>query len=107
MAVGREHEPNVQSLAGSVGLCLIKTVTGRQRFSLGLDERHRYRLGIDIDLDPEDIVYLAPRAPPSLAVDYLNSARRLFAPNKILGPASFVNSRINQFGSRISFVVTH
>ena len=103
MAVGREDELDVMPSAFGIAFGLIKAVTGRVAFLLGLDEGQGDGLGVDVHLDPKDVVDLSPRT-PRLAVDDFDRACGLFPPNEILGPAAFANGRVDQFGSRIGFV---
>src|SRR5688572_6800233 len=107
MAVGREDETDVEPPALRVTLRLIETVASRQAFLLGLNKRQGDWLGIDVDLDPENVVDLSPRPPPGFAVDDLDHTRRLFAPNKVFGPATLVNGWIDEFRSGVCLVVVH
>ena len=107
MAVGREDELDVVPPAFGITFGLIKAVTGRKAFFLGLDKGQGDGLGIDVYLDPQDIVDLSARAPPRLAVDDLDRACRLFAPNKVFCPAALVNGRVDEFCSGIGFVQGH
>ena len=107
MSVGREHEADIESLALGVALTLIEAMPGREGFFLGLDERHRDRLRVHVDLDPENVIDLATGSPPRLPVDDLDRARRLLAPNEVFGPATPVYGWIDELGSRIGFVVGH
>ena len=70
-----------------IPLGLFQAVTRRQAFALGLDQGHGDGLGIGVDLDAEGVVNPALGAPPWLAVDDLDGARGLLAPNQVFGPA--------------------
>ena len=63
-------------------------MTGWEVFLLGLDEGQGDGLGVDVHLDPQDVVDLSARAPPRLAVEDFDRACGLFPPNEILGPAA-------------------
>ena len=58
MAVGRKDEGHVEPFTLRVGFGLIETMAGRQAFLLGLDQRHRHRLGRDGDLEPQGVALL-------------------------------------------------
>lgn len=44
MAVRREDEGHIDSFAGGISLCLLKTMTGWESLSLCLYKRYRYGL---------------------------------------------------------------
>ena len=101
MAVAGKHELDVQALAGRVRLGLLQSVRGRLVFRLGFDQRHGHRLRIRSDFDPQHIVHAPLGLLARLAVDDLDRAGGLLAPNQILGPAARVESGVDQFGAGI------
>ena len=81
VAVGRKHKTDMETFACGIALGLVEAVTRRQAFFLRFDQRHRHRLGIDIDLDPQNVINLPARTPARLAADDLNRPGGLLPPD--------------------------
>lgn len=107
MAVGGEDELHIQSPALGVALGLVKAVPGWKTFLLGFDKCQGNRLRVHVDLDSQDIINLASRAPPGLAVDDFHRASRLFTPNENFRPSALVNGWIDELSSGVRFVEVH
>ena len=89
VAVGRKNEPDIVPSAFSVPFGLIETMTWGEGFSLCLYQRQSHGLRIDVDLDPQDVIDLAPRTAPGLAAYDLDGPRRFFAADKVLRPSEW------------------
>ena len=105
--IGRKDELDVQALAFGIALGLFEAVSGRKFLPFGFDERESHGLGVHVDTDAEDVVHLAPRAPPRLVADDVDRARRLFAFDQVLRPADLVECGIDQLGACVRLVQAH
>ncbi len=104
MAVGREHEADVEPLALGIAFRLVKAKPRGQAFLFCLDQGQGDGLGVCVDLDPEHVVDLAALA---ATTDGLNGPGRLLAPDEVFGPAALVNGWVDELGSGIGFVEAH
>jgi hypothetical protein len=104
MAVGRKDEFYIKTPALGISFGLIETVSGRQSFLFGFNEREGDGLGVPVYSDPQDIVNLTPGAASGPAANDFDGAGGFLAPDQVLGPVAPADARINQFGSGICFV---
>jgi len=93
--------------AFGIAFGLVKAMTGRKAFLLGLHESQGDWLGFHVHLDPQNVIDLPARPTPRFSVDDLDRSRCLFTPDKVLRPSPFVNYRIDEFCPGVGFVEAH
>jgi hypothetical protein len=103
VAVAAEDERHVEAFAVGIGAALLEAMRRWQMLGLGLDQRHRDRLGAGMDLDAQRVIDAAPGLLARLPVNDGDRAGRLFPPNKIFGSAPSVDRRVDQLGPGIGF----
>src|SRR5438094_8225086 len=107
MAVAGKDKRDVQPLASSVELGLLKAVSRRHVFGFGFDECDSDRLRVRVHFYAQPVIDTAPGTLARLAVNDLDGASGFLAANQIFGPATSMQRRIDQLGTGIGFTVRH
>ena len=90
-----------------VRLGLFQAVVGGQVFGLGLDDGDGYGLGVEVNSDAEGVVHAALGALARPAVNDLDGPGGFLALDKVFGPASSMNGRVDEFGAGVRFAQRH
>jgi len=86
-----------------VRLGLFQAVVGRQVFGLGFDDGDGDGLGVQVDSDAKGVVNPALGALARPAVDDFDGASGFLAFDKVFGPTTGVDGRVDEFGTGIGF----
>ena len=89
-----------------IALGLVEAVPRWERVLFRFNECHSDRLCIRMDLYAEHVVDLASRATAGLPGDDFDASGGFLTANQILGPATSVDGRVDEFRSRVRLAVT-